>query len=71
MKTALRELEIYIESEPLISDVCKRLLTNKINDLIEVERDQITYAWAAGHRIAVRNPKHEVSPEEYYDDQFE
>ncbi len=29
MKTALSELDTYVESEPLISDSCKRLIKKK------------------------------------------
>lgn len=71
MKTALSELDIYVESEPLISDSCKKLIKKKVKELLELEKDQITYAWAAGHRIAIREPKHSISPEDYYEDQFE
>ena len=71
MKTALSELDIYVESEPLISNVCKKLIKKKVLELLELEKEQITYAWAAGHRIAIRNPVHDTSPDEYYEDQFD
>lgn len=71
MKTVLNELEDYVDSESLINKDCKKIIKKKIKELLELEKEQITDAWAAGHRVAIREPNYDTSPEDYYNDQFD
>lgn len=70
MNTAVTELLTFIENEPLISATCKTIVKKKAKELLDLEREQLTDAWAAGHRVAIRDPKHDTNAYEYYEEQF-
>lgn len=69
MKTALQTFieELSCTNPPVEYAIIKKLAQS----FLPLEEEQIKDAWSAGHRVVTRNPTHDVTPDEYYDDQFD
>lgn len=67
MKTAL---QTFIDEIPVISSESLEII-NLAKSFLPLEEEQIKDAWSAGHRVVTRNPEHDTTPDEYFDDQFD
>lgn len=67
MKTAL---QTFIDEIPVISSESLEII-KLAESFLPMEEEQIKDAWSAGHRVVTRNAEHDVTPDEYYDDQFD